>query len=165
MEQKNKVYLSLGGNIGDRKEYIQKAVDMIGEIDGIKILEKSGLYETTPVGYLEQDLFLNGVIKIETEFSARDILKIINRIEIELDRKREIRWGPRTIDIDILIFSNKKTNETDLIIPHKEMLNRLFVLVPLIEIYDGDYFGKEVIAKRIDELLKIGDQKIQKVEG
>ena len=165
MEQKNKVYLSLGGNIGDRKEYIQKAVDMIGEIDGIKILEKSGLYETTPVGYLEQDLFLNGVIKIETEFSARDILKIINKIEIELDRKREIRWGPRTIDIDILIFSNKKTNETDLIIPHKEMLNRLFVLVPLIEIYDGDYFRKEVIAKRIDELLKIGDQKIQKVEG
>ena len=165
MEQKNKVYLSLGGNIGDRKEYIQKAVDMIGEIDGIKILEKSGLYETTPVGYLEQDLFLNGVIKIETEFSARDILKIINKIEIELDRKREIRWGPRTIDIDILIFSNKKVDETDLISPHKEMLNRLFVLVPLIEIYDGDYFGKEVIAKRIDELLKIGDQKIQKVEG
>ena len=165
MEQKNKVYLSLGGNIGDRKEYIQKAVDMIGEIDGIKILEKSGLYETTPVGYWEQDLFLNGVIKIETEFSARDILKIINKIEIELDRKREIRWGPRTIDIDILIFSNKKINETDLIIPHKEMLNRLFVLVPLIEIYDGDYFGKEVIAKRIDELLKIGDQKIKKVEG
>ena len=64
-----------------------------------------------------------------------------------------------------MIFSNKKINETDLIIPHKEMLNRLFVLVPLIEIYDGDYFGKEVIAKRIDELLKIGDQKIQKVEG
>ena len=91
MEQKNKVYLSLGGNIGDRKEYIQKAVDMIGEIDGIKILEKSGLYETTPVGYLEQDLFLNGVIKIETEFSARDIWKIINKIEAELDRKREIR--------------------------------------------------------------------------
>ena len=91
--------------------------------------------------------------------------KIINKIEIELDRKREIRWGPRTIDIDILIFSNKKVDETDLIIPHKEMLNRLFVLVPLIEIYDGDYFGKEVIAKRIDELLKIGDQKIQKVEG
>jgi 2-amino-4-hydroxy-6-hydroxymethyldihydropteridine diphosphokinase len=114
---------------------------------------------------LEQDLFLNGVIKIETEFSARDILKIINKIEIELDRKREIRWGPRTIDIDILIFSNKKIDETDLIIPHKEMLNRLFVLVPLIEIYDGDYFRKEVIAKRIDELLKIGDQKIQKVEG
>ena len=69
------------------------------------------------------------------------------------------------IDIDILLFSNKKIDETDLIIPHKEMLNRLFVLVPLIEIYDGDYFRKEVIAKRIDELLKIGDQKIQKVEG
>ena len=110
-------------------------------------------------------MFLNVVIKIETKFSEREILKIINKIEEELDRKREIRWGPRTIDIDILIFSNKKINETDLIILHKEMLNRLFVLVPLIEIYDGDYFGKEVIAKRIDELLKIGDQKIQKVEG
>ena len=163
MEQKNKVYLSLGGNIGDRKEYIQKAVDMIGEIDGIKILEKSGLYETTPVGYLEQDLFLNGVIKIETEFSARDILKIINKIEIELDRKREIRWGPRTIDIDILILSDKKINETDLIIPHKEMFNRLFVLVPLIEIYDGEYFEKEKIIERIGELVAVGNQKIEKL--
>ena len=163
--EKNKVYLSLGGNIGDRKGYIQKAIKMIGKINGIKILGKSGLYETTPVGYLEQNLFLNVVIKIETKFSEREILKIINKIEAELDRKREIRWGPRTIDIDILLFSNKKIDETDLIIPHKEMLNRLFVLIPLIEIYDGDYFEKEVIVKRIDELLKIEDQKIQKVEG
>ena len=167
---KNKVYLSLGSNIGNRQEYIESAIELVGKTEGIKILKKSGLYETSPIGYVEQDLFLNAVIKIETDFSAREILKIINKIENELDRKREIRWGPRTIDIDILIFSDKKINETDLIIPHKEMLNRLFVLVPLIEIYDGDYFGKEVIAKRIDELLKIGDQKIgdqkiQKVEG
>lgn len=124
---------------------------------------KSGLYETTPVGYLEQNLFLNVVIKIETKFSEREILKIINKIEAELDRKREIRWEPRTIDIDILLFSNKKIDEIDLIIPHKEMLNRLFVLIPLIEIYDGDYFEKEVIVKRIDELLKIEDQKIHKI--
>lgn len=124
---------------------------------------KSGLYETTPVGYLEQNLFLNVVIKIETKFSEREILKIINKIEAELDRKREIRWEPRTIDIDILLFSNKKIDEIDLIIPHKEMLNRLFVLIPLIEIYDGDYFEKEVIVKRIDELFKIEDQKIQKI--
>lgn len=67
---------------------------------------KSELYETTPVGYLEQNLFLNVVIKIETKFSEREILKIINKIEAELDRKREIRWEPRTIDIDILLFSN-----------------------------------------------------------
>lgn len=126
-------------------------------------MEKSELYETTPVGYLEQNLFLNVVIKIETKFSEREILKIINKIEAELDRKREIRWGPRTIDIDILLFSNKKIDEIDLIIPHKEMLNRLFVLIPLIEIYDGDYFEKEVIVKRIDELFKIEDQKIQKI--
>ena len=125
---------------------------------------KSGLYETTPVGYLEQNLFLNVVIKIETKFSEREILKIINKIEAELDRKREIRWEPRTIDIDILLFSNKKIDEIDLIIPHKEMLNRLFVLIPLIEIYDGDYFEKEVIVKRIDELFKIEDQKIQKID-
>ena len=126
-------------------------------------MEKSELYETTPVGYLEQNLFLNVVIKIETKFSEREILKIINKIEAELDRKREIRWGSRTIDIDILLFSNKKIDEIDLIIPHKEMLNRLFVLIPLIEIYDGDYFEKEVIVKRIDELFKIEDQKIQKI--
>ena len=160
---KNKVYLSLGSNIGNRQEYIESAIELVGKREGIKILKKSGLYETSPVGYVEQDLFLNAVIKIETDFSAREILKIINKIENELDRKREIRWGPRTIDIDILIFSDKKINETDLIIPHKEMLNRLFVLVPLIEIYDGEYFEKEKITERIGELVEVGNQKIKKL--
>ena len=160
---KNKVYLSLGSNIGNRQEYIESAIELVGKTEGIKILKKSGLYETSPVGYVEQDLFLNAVIKIETDFSEREILKIINKIENELDRKREIRWGPRTIDIDILIFSDKKINETDLIIPHKEMFNRLFVLVPLIEIYDGEYFEKEKIIERIEELVAVGNQKIEKL--
>ena len=160
---KNKVYLSLGSNIGNRQEYIESAIELVGKTEGIKILKKSRLYETSPVGYVEQDLFLNAVIKIETDFSEREILKIINKIENELDRKREIRWGPRTIDIDILIFSDKKINETDLIIPHKEMLNRLFVLVPLIEIYDGEYFEKEKIIERIGELVEVGNQKIEKL--
>ena len=160
---KNKVYLSLGSNIGNRQEYIESAIELVGKTEGIKILKKSGLYETSPVGYVEQDLFLNAVIKIETDFSEREILKIINKIENELDRKREIRWGPRTIDIDILIFSDKKINETDLIIPHKEMLNRLFVLIPLIEIYDGEYFEKEKIIERIGDLVEVGNQKIEKL--
>ena len=160
---KNKVYLSLGSNIGNRQEYIESAIELVGKTEGIKILKKSGLYETSPVGYVEQDLFLNAVIKIKTDFSEREILKIINKIENELGRKREIRWGPRTIDIDILIFSDKKINETDLIIPHKEMLNRLFVLVPLIEIYDGEYFEKEKIIERIGELVEVGNQKIKKL--
>lgn len=160
---KNKVYLSLGSNIGNRQEYIESAIELVGKTEGIKILKKSGLYETSPVGYVEQDLFLNVVIKIETDFSEREILKIINKIENELDRKREIRWGPRTIDIDILILSDKKINETDLIIPHKEMFNRLFVLVPLIEIYDGEYFEKEKIIERIEELVAVGNQKIEKL--
>ena len=155
--------MSLGSNIGNRQEYIESAIELVGKREGIKILKKSGLYETSPVGYVEQDLFLNAVIKIKTDFSEREILKIINKIENELDRKREIRWGPRTIDIDILIFSDKKINETDLIIPHKEMLNRLFVLVPLIEIYDGEYFEKEKITERVGELLEIGNQKIEKL--
>ena len=160
---KNKVYLSLGSNIGNRQKYIESAIELIGKTEGIEILKKSELYETSPVGYVEQNLFLNTVIKIETDFSAREILKIINKIENELDRKREIRWGPRTIDIDILIFSDKKINETDLIIPHKEMFNRLFVLVPLIEIYDGEYFEKEKIIERIGELVEVGNQKIEKL--
>ena len=160
---KNKVYLSLGSNIGNRQKYIESAIELIGKTEGIEILKKSGLYETSPVGYVEQNLFLNTVIKIETDFSAREILKIINKIENELDRKREIRWGPRTIDIDILIFSDKKIDEMDLIIPHKEMLNRLFVLVPLIEIYDGEYFEKEKIIERIEELVAVGNQKIEKL--
>ena len=161
---KNNVYLSLGSNIGDRKGYIEKAVELIESTKGVKVLKRSGLYETTPVGYLEQDLFLNAVIKIETDFSAREILKIINKIENELNRKREIRWGPRTIDIDILIFSDKKIAETDLILPHKELLHRLFVLIPLTEIYDGEYFGKEVISQKIEKLVKAGEQKLEKLE-
>ena len=160
---KNKVYLSLGSNIGNRQKYIESAIELIGKTEGIEILKKSGLYETSPVGYVEQNLFLNTVIKIETDFSAREILKIINKIENELDRKREIRWGPRTIDIDILIFSDKKIDEMDLIIPHKEMLNRLFVMVPLIEIYDGEYFEKEKITERVGELLEVENQKIEKI--
>ena len=160
---KNKVYLSLGSNIGNRQKYIESAIELIVKTEGIEILKKSELYETSPVGYVEQNLFLNTVIKIETDFSARKILKIINKIENELDRKREIRWGPRTIDIDILIFSDKKIDEMDLIIPHKEMLNRLFVLVPLIEIYDGEYFEKEKIIERIGELVEVGNQKIEKL--
>ena len=160
---KSRVYLSLGSNIGKREEYIQKAIETIEKTEGIEVLKKSELYETTPVGYLEQDLFLNAVIKIETNFSAREILRIINKIEVELDRKREIRWGPRTIDIDILIFSDKKINEPDLIVPHKEILNRLFVLVPLIEIYDEEFFGREKIVQKINELVKVGDQKIEKI--
>ena len=161
---KNNVYLSLGSNIGDRKGYIEKAVELIESTKGVKVLKRSGLYETTPVGYLEQDLFLNAVIKIETDFSAREILKIINKIENELNRKREIRWGPRTIDIDILIFFFFLIDEPDLIIPHKEMLNRLFVIIPLTEIYDGEYFGKEVISQKIEKLVKAGEQKLEKLE-
>ena len=80
---KNKVYLSLGSNIGNRQEYIESAIELVGKTEGIKILKKSGLYETSPVGYVEQDLFLNAVIKIKTDFSEREILKIINKIELK----------------------------------------------------------------------------------
>ena len=131
---KNNVYLSLGSNIGDRKGYIEKAVELIESTKGVKVLKRSGLYETTPVGYLEQDLFLNAVIKIETDFSAREILKIINKIENELNREREIRWGPRTIDIDILFYDDCQILTETLQIPHPRIASRRFVLVPLCEI-------------------------------
>jgi 2-amino-4-hydroxy-6-hydroxymethyldihydropteridine diphosphokinase len=130
----NKAYLALGTNIEPRQTYIAKAIHLLETEEAIKIVKKSSIYETAPVGYTEQDDFLNMVLEIETTFSADDLLTVCQDIELELGRKRLIRFGPRTIDLDILLYNQEIKNSERLIIPHPRMHERGFVLIPLSEI-------------------------------
>lgn len=130
----NKVYLGLGSNIGDSLKYLNDAILLLSQNNGINILKESKVYKTEPIGYKDQNYFLNKVIEIKTIYKPQDLLKEINNIEHLLDRKRDIRWGPRTIDIDILLYEDLIIKNDNLIIPHLRMKERKFVLVPLKEI-------------------------------
>lgn len=129
-----KAFLSLGSNMGDRLEYLSKAIDKISEIQGCNILNKSRVYETEPWGYENQEAFLNLCISIETSLSPYELLESLQTIELELDRVRKIHWGPRTIDIDILLFDDIICEDDKLTIPHPRMSERAFVLIPLYDI-------------------------------
>lgn len=127
-------FLSLGSNIGNRLEYIKEAVKMLHKNEHINVVNISSVYETDPVGYEEQDLFLNIVIHIETLLDPFSLLEICQSIENELGRKRVMRWGPRTIDLDILLYNHENIVSEKLIIPHPRIEERAFVVIPLLEI-------------------------------
>ena len=127
-------YLGLGSNIGDRKQQLLKAIDLIGNIKGIKVTKQSSIYETAPIGYTDQPNFLNLCLEIETELSPQQLLKHCLDIEQQLHRVREIRWVPRTLDIDILLYSDNIIETDNLSIPHPRMQERAFVLITLNDI-------------------------------
>lgn len=130
----NDVYLSIGTNIGDRKRNLQEAVRLLTETKGIEVVRVSSIYETAPVGYVDQDAFLNIAVYVKTTKSADEMLAACQSIEQELGRVRLIRWGPRSIDLDILLYNQENIESEHLIIPHARMYERAFVLVPLMEI-------------------------------
>ncbi len=127
----HKAYISLGSNMGDKALTLKKAIELISNDRKINVLKVSELIETKPVGYVEQDDFLNGCIEINTLLTPMELLNKLNEIENELGRVRTIRWGPRTLDLDILIYDDYIEDSEVLTIPHKEMANRKFVLEPL----------------------------------
>ncbi len=129
-----KAFLSLGSNIGGRKMNLDRAVGMIGRLPGTNLLKVSSYIETKPVGYTDQPDFLNAVAMIETSLAPRELLDELLKIELQMGRKRTIRWGPRVIDIDILLYNNEQINEEGLQVPHPRMMERGFVLKPLAEI-------------------------------
>ena len=141
--------LSIGSNIGDRKENIEEAVRRINGLDGTKVLKVSGMYETEPVGYEDQPYFLNICVLVNTEQSPMDLLDSIHEIENSLKRKRVIRWGPRTIDIDIITYGDLNIDTEDLQIPHPRYRQRAFVLKPMADIteYDGDIPDDKSVVK------------------
>lgn len=130
----NNVYLSLGTNIGNREENLKKAVKLLGKQQSIAIEAISSIYETAPVGYVDQPSFLNIALLVKTNVNPNTVLRICQSIENELGRVRDIRWGPRVIDLDILLYNNDNIETDDLIVPHPRMFERAFVLVPLLEI-------------------------------
>jgi 2-amino-4-hydroxy-6-hydroxymethyldihydropteridine diphosphokinase len=127
------VYLSLGSNLGDRVAQIERALVRLDE-ERVRIVKHSSFYETEPVEFLAQGWFLNIAVEAETELMPRQLLRVIRQIERELGRKRIVRSGPRTIDIDILLFGANIVNAAELEIPHPRMTERRFVLVPMAEI-------------------------------
>lgn len=128
----NEAYLLTGGNIGDRLDYLSKAKQAIAKGCG-RILKESAVYETAAWGKEDQEAFLNQVLKIETDLSADELLQHLLQTETDLGRKREMKYGPRTIDIDILFFNDEVINRHGLKIPHPQLQNRRFVLAPLNE--------------------------------
>lgn len=130
----HEVYLSLGSNMGDKKNYINFAIKRLGQVKGCKVDKISDMIITKPYGKVDQDDFLNCVVKLETDLTPYELLNNINKIEAEAKRERIIRWGPRTLDIDILLYDQLIIDEELLHIPHIDMQNREFVMRPLAQI-------------------------------
>lgn len=132
------VYISLGSNMGNREKYLIDAIYLLHQPPRIQIISCSSIYETEPVGYIEQDCFLNMVIKLYTHLSPLELFKEMVIVEEKLGRVRERRWGPRTIDLDLLLYNDTRLDIPDLIVPHPRMHERGFVLIPLVEIMDHE---------------------------
>jgi 2-amino-4-hydroxy-6-hydroxymethyldihydropteridine diphosphokinase len=128
-------YVGIGSNVGERLEFCRDAVAALDDAEGIRVTAASSLYETSPVGGPPQRSFINLVARLETNLGPRDLLTTCQSIERLLGREpSDIRWGPRVVDLDVLLFGDEKVNEPDLEIPHPRMTHRRFVLVPLLEI-------------------------------
>ncbi|MCD6539418.1 MAG: 2-amino-4-hydroxy-6-hydroxymethyldihydropteridine diphosphokinase [Candidatus Omnitrophica bacterium] len=134
-------YIGLGSNLGDRLVNINKAIEYLKENQDITVEKVSSIIETEPQGGPPQGKFLNAVVKIKTSLAPQDLLRFLQDIEAKLGRTRLIRNGPRTIDLDILLYDNKVIDEPNLEVPHPRMFERDFVLKPLLEI-EPDIFDK-----------------------
>ncbi|MCK5733983.1 MAG: 2-amino-4-hydroxy-6-hydroxymethyldihydropteridine diphosphokinase [Candidatus Latescibacteria bacterium] len=128
------VVLSLGSNLGDRESLIHSALDALRELPDSEVSKVSSLYETAPMEKTDQPYFLNAVLKLRTGLTVRDLWRHMQRIEGELGRVRTERWGPRTIDLDLILYGNQVIEEKDLVVPHPRYRERAFVLLPLLEI-------------------------------
>jgi 2-amino-4-hydroxy-6-hydroxymethyldihydropteridine diphosphokinase len=129
------VYIGLGANLGPKEVTILRAVELLGAEPGIEVLELSQLRETEPVGVADQPPFLNGAVALETSLSPWELLDVMLRIEQELGRARDVeRWGPRTIDLDLLVYGDEVLDEPGLRVPHPRLHERRFALEPLADL-------------------------------
>jgi 2-amino-4-hydroxy-6-hydroxymethyldihydropteridine diphosphokinase len=149
-------YLGLGSNLGDREQNIRSALQMLEERGAARIVHVSSFIETAPVGYTDQPDFVNAVAEVETCLSPRELLDAALKVESDMGRLRTIRWGPRVIDIDILLFDDLSIVEEGLTLPHPEMTKRGFVLEPLAEIApDLALPGGKTACEAAGELRKV----------
>jgi 2-amino-4-hydroxy-6-hydroxymethyldihydropteridine diphosphokinase len=119
-------YIALGSNLGDREEHLERARSALAALPGTRLLRASSVEETAPVGDVPQGPYLNQMVAIETELAPRELLDRLHEIERSAGRVRGVRWGPRTLDLDIVVFNGTTVNEPDLLVPHQELPNRDF---------------------------------------
>ncbi|MGB5824128.1 MAG: 2-amino-4-hydroxy-6-hydroxymethyldihydropteridine diphosphokinase [Proteocatella sp.] len=131
---RHSAYIAVGSNLGDKRNHIEMALEKIDKSLHTSILLRSTLIETDPVGYEDQDTFLNGVFKISTTLTPKQLINYLITIESELKRERSVRWGPRTIDLDVIYYDDLITDDAEIVLPHPRMHERIFVLEPLAEI-------------------------------
>jgi 2-amino-4-hydroxy-6-hydroxymethyldihydropteridine diphosphokinase len=143
------VFLLLGSNLGNRELYLQKAIDLI-ELDIAPVIKRSAIYLTQSWGKTDEPDYLNQVIEIKTTSNAQEVLDKVLAIEIILGRQRQVKWGSRTIDIDILFYGDKVINQPGLVVPHPELHKRRFTLVPLAQI--APKFVHPILEKNILQL-------------
>ncbi len=127
-------YLGLGSNLGDREGYLRRAVELLGQEAGIEVERVSSIYETEPVGFTDQPRFLNQVVEVKTTLDPAALLARALAVEAALGRVRGERWGPRVIDVDLLVYGDAVVREPGLEVPHPRLAERAFVLVPLAEL-------------------------------
>ena len=145
-------YIGIGSNVGDKARQCERGISEILKLDRHRLLARSSLYKTQPIGYTKQDWFINLVIKLETEMDAPTLLCSLKEIESRLGRVKTLRWGPRAIDLDILFFNDHQIQTDELTVPHPLIQDRRFVLAPLAEI-DPD-FTHPVLKETIQQLLE-----------
>ena len=155
-----RAYLSLGGNLGDPARAMGAALRILDEDPHSKVVSVSSLYRTPPWGKTDQPDFLNAAAEIETGLEPRELLDLCLEAERRLKRVRQERWGPRLVDIDILVFGDRRVHETGLDIPHPRMLERAFVLVPLAEIAPDFMVGGASLAEHLGNIDQAGIEKL-----
>ncbi len=156
-------YLGIGSNLGDKIEQCRKAISEVLAIQGHRLLAQSSFYKTQPMGYLDQDWFINGVIQIETDLEPLELLRKLKEIESKMGRKEAFRWGPRVIDLDLLLYDDLEMKTDELEIPHPQLTRRQFVLIPLVEI-NPDLIHPTLKKTMRELLLEIKeDQGVEKI--
>ncbi len=146
------VYIGMGSNIGDRLAYLKHALADIHNHAHCEVIRCSAVYETAPVGYVDQPAFLNMAALLRTELRPVELLHMLMAVERKHSRVRHERWGPRTLDLDILYWSGEEVSTRELIIPHPRMAERAFVLIPLLDIADHEPSFYAWLRKRIETM-------------
>lgn len=153
---RHRAHLGLGSNLGDRLAHLQGAVDGLAATAGISVAAVSRVYETAPVGGPEQGPYLNAVVAVDTGLGPAELLAVARRLEAEAQRRRDERWGARTLDVDVLLVGDERVDSPDLTVPHPRLWQRGFVLAPLADVAPalvtvppGGWAGVEPVAARL----------------
>lgn len=160
----NKAYLGLGTNMGDKQAYLKEACKIISDNTNINIVKISKVYKTKAWGYTNQDDFLNICIEVDTNLSPEELLEVCHEVENKLNRVRVIRWGPRTIDVDILFFNNIISTDENLILPHPRIKERAFVLIPLMDLNKELAIDNKTISYYLSNLEKEELKQVEEVD-